>query len=268
LESLTHCSYNLNKLTNSCERLEFLGDAVIDYLVSCHLFSKYPGLSPGDLTNLRSALVNNNALARLSVDSGLYRHLLYASPKLLAKIDEYVTHIKSGDSDNTGDSGGFRAVKMLENLKLINEEDCPVLEDVEVPKVRRFELHFKLLCKPISLFQVLGDVVEAVMGAIYLDSGFDLGVVWSRFCHLFPYMEDVVKKKPKSPVVILMERFPEKTVFRKMKRTERGKANVIVEVLVDNGEKFLFRGLGNVNKRAKDAAARCATRELTKRGMF
>ena len=62
--------------------LEFLGDAVIDFLVTCHLFSEHPGsIEPGHLTNLRSALVNNNTLARISVERRLYTHLLYNSPR-------------------------------------------------------------------------------------------------------------------------------------------------------------------------------------------
>ena len=81
-EALTHCSYSPHqKLTNSYERLEFLGDAVIDFLVTCHLFSEHPGIEPGKLTNLRSALVNNNTLARISVERRLYTHLLYNSPR-------------------------------------------------------------------------------------------------------------------------------------------------------------------------------------------
>lgn len=64
LESLTHCSYSQNRITNAYERLEFLGDAVIDYLVTCYLVSNFPRKSPGQITDLRMALVNNNTLGR------------------------------------------------------------------------------------------------------------------------------------------------------------------------------------------------------------
>ena len=40
LQALTHASYTLNKITESCERLEFLGDAVLDYLITCYLVTK------------------------------------------------------------------------------------------------------------------------------------------------------------------------------------------------------------------------------------
>ena len=39
LQALTHASYTSNELTESYERLEFLGDAVLDYLVTAHIFS-------------------------------------------------------------------------------------------------------------------------------------------------------------------------------------------------------------------------------------
>ena len=50
-------------------------------LVPCPLFAEHPGIEPGRLTNLRSALVNNNTLARISVETRLYTHLLYNSPR-------------------------------------------------------------------------------------------------------------------------------------------------------------------------------------------
>ena len=62
LQSLTHASYITNGITPSYERLEFLGDAVLDYLITCYLYTYGDGEidTPGIITNLRSALVNNN----------------------------------------------------------------------------------------------------------------------------------------------------------------------------------------------------------------
>jgi ribonuclease-3 len=47
----------------SYERLEFLGDAVLDLIVARHLYQRYPGHSEGDLTKMRARLVNQKALA-------------------------------------------------------------------------------------------------------------------------------------------------------------------------------------------------------------
>jgi ribonuclease-3 len=48
------------------ERLEFLGDSVLGFVVSEHLFEKYPNHPEGDLTNFRSSLVNARTLSEVS----------------------------------------------------------------------------------------------------------------------------------------------------------------------------------------------------------
>ncbi len=96
LQAVTHCSYAQNKATHSMERLEFLGDAVLDYLVTVHLCSSsshhavvveggdehvrrlIAHRQPGEVTNLRSSLVNNNTLAGIAVQTGLYKQLQVA----------------------------------------------------------------------------------------------------------------------------------------------------------------------------------------------
>ena len=58
--ALCHKSY-INEAkdgqTNSYERLEFLGDAIVDFLVGEYLFKKFPHLSEGDMSRIRSFLV-------------------------------------------------------------------------------------------------------------------------------------------------------------------------------------------------------------------
>lgn len=51
-----------NSSTHSNERLEFLGDSVLNLIVAEHLFNRYPNAEEGDLTKLRSRLVNRKAL--------------------------------------------------------------------------------------------------------------------------------------------------------------------------------------------------------------
>ncbi len=65
IRALTHRSY-LNENTEAIEdneRLEFLGDAVLDFLVGEWLYDKYPEMPEGDLTQMRSALVQTEELA-------------------------------------------------------------------------------------------------------------------------------------------------------------------------------------------------------------
>lgn len=93
------------------ERLEFLGDAVLDFVISEAVFELRPDASEGDLSKLRSSLVKDTSLAELASDLGLGEHLI----------------LGSGERK----SGGHRRES------------------------------------------ILADALEAIFGAVYLDSGFD-----------------------------------------------------------------------------------------------
>jgi len=58
------------------ERLEFLGDAVLELIVTKYLFGKYPNKSEGELTNWRAALVNSKILAETAKELGFNDFLL------------------------------------------------------------------------------------------------------------------------------------------------------------------------------------------------
>src|SRR5512143_429204 len=58
------------------ERLEFLGDAVLDFMLAEYLYLHFPAASEGDLTALRAALVRRETLARFARDMGLGEALL------------------------------------------------------------------------------------------------------------------------------------------------------------------------------------------------
>lgn len=60
------------------ERLEFLGDAVIELIVSRFLYLKFPGLEEGQLTRLRSAVVNAKRLSECAREIGIDKLLLLA----------------------------------------------------------------------------------------------------------------------------------------------------------------------------------------------
>ncbi len=77
--ALTHRSYlnenyDLPYLDN--ERLEFLGDAILDFVAAEFLYHQFPEMSEGQLTSLRAALVKGDTLARFAADLGLPAHLL------------------------------------------------------------------------------------------------------------------------------------------------------------------------------------------------
>ena len=52
-QAFTHASYHYNDITDCYQRLEFLGDAVLDYVITRHLFEDERKHSPGELTDLR-----------------------------------------------------------------------------------------------------------------------------------------------------------------------------------------------------------------------
>lgn len=90
LQAMTHASYSPNRLTDCYQRLEFLGDAVLDYLITRHLYEDPRQHSPGALTDLRSALVNNTIFASLAVRHGFHKYFRHLSPGLNEVIDRFV----------------------------------------------------------------------------------------------------------------------------------------------------------------------------------
>ncbi|MCB9419278.1 MAG: ribonuclease III [Ardenticatenaceae bacterium] len=67
--ALTHRSYlneNPGTALEDNERLEFLGDAVLDFLVGAYLYHRFPEMKEGELTSLRAALVRTETLAEFS----------------------------------------------------------------------------------------------------------------------------------------------------------------------------------------------------------
>ncbi len=77
--ALTHRSYlnensDLPYLDN--ERLEFLGDAILDFVAAEFLYQHFPEMSEGDLTSVRAALVKGETLARFAAELGLPPYLL------------------------------------------------------------------------------------------------------------------------------------------------------------------------------------------------
>lgn len=71
-EAFTHSSYvNEHKNATHNERIEFLGDAVLQLAVSQHLYRVYPQWSEGKLTFVRAAIVREQALSKLAKAIGL-----------------------------------------------------------------------------------------------------------------------------------------------------------------------------------------------------
>ncbi len=108
IEALTHKSY---KQPYNNERLEFLGDAVLDLVVGEYLFSRFPSFDEGKLSKLRASLVNEEGFTRMA------RHI---------RLGEYII-LSNAEENNAGRE------------------------------------------KP----SLLSNAFEAIMGAIYLESGLE-----------------------------------------------------------------------------------------------
>ncbi|KAJ0241647.1 Endoribonuclease Dicer 3 [Hirschfeldia incana] len=93
-EAITHSSVHESY---SYERLEFLGDSVLDFLITRHLFNTYEKTGPGEMTDLRSACVNNENFAQVAVKHSLHTHLQRSATVLETQIKEYLMSFSKPD---------------------------------------------------------------------------------------------------------------------------------------------------------------------------
>jgi len=73
-QAVIHSSYvneNLELVSSHNERLEFLGDAVLGFIVAEKLYQEFPDITEGEMTKLRAALVRRDTLARVARAVGL-----------------------------------------------------------------------------------------------------------------------------------------------------------------------------------------------------
>jgi len=133
-QAFTHRSYiNENPEEGEHnERLEFLGDAVLELVITKHLYDKYPDKAEGELTSYRSGLVNTNTLSDIASSLDMNDFLL----------------LSKGEAKDTG-------------------------------RARQY---------------ILANTFEALIGAIYIDSGYDAARDFIAN-NLFDYIDDMVLKK-------------------------------------------------------------------------
>lgn len=171
VQAFTHNSYYENTVTDCYQRLEFLGDAVLDYLITRYLYEDPRCHSPGTLTDLRSALVNNTFFAALAVKYNFHKYLMMLSSELYRVIDGFVRKFNIYYNKNVNSQENCSTLDNEFDYNywelFISENEAEHLEDIEVPKA-------------------LGDIFESVAGAIYLDSGMSLEAVWKAY---YPMMK-------------------------------------------------------------------------------
>ncbi|KAJ5945845.1 hypothetical protein N7454_002684 [Penicillium verhagenii] len=153
--AFTHPSYPSAWAKVPCyQRLEFLGDALLDMVCIEYLFQKFPDKDPQWLTEHKMAMVSNKFLGALSVKLGFHRHLQHFSSPLQSGITQYAEDIQYAEEENPG---------MMDYW--LGTRDSP---------------------------KCLPDMLEAYLAAIFVDSGFDYTIIEAFFVrHIEPYFVDM-----------------------------------------------------------------------------
>ncbi|KAL0405365.1 UNVERIFIED_CONTAM: Ribonuclease 3-like protein 3 [Sesamum latifolium] len=87
-QAFTHPSYQRDCV--SYERLEYVGDSVLNLLITKEQFSMYPELPPGLLTPLRAANVDTEKLARVAIQHNFHRYIRLGNPILIRQIQAFI----------------------------------------------------------------------------------------------------------------------------------------------------------------------------------
>ena len=191
VEALTHASYP--EIDTCYQRLEFLGDAVLDVLMVFHIYEDRPEYDQGQMTDLLSSLVCNTTLSKICTDLKLHQSILYNSVELYNVLARFYVN--------------FTATELAEWCKDLSLERVFVGSVVnDIPdKLLPIDLDYNVVQTP----KILGDIVESVIGAIYLDSGEDINCVWDVIWPWFEYFyKNYSLSPPKNSKVLVNEAYP------------------------------------------------------------
>ena len=192
VEALTHASYQQNNHTSSYERMEFLGDSILDMIVTDYLYHA-PGknYSPGHMHLRKSALVNKHFLSYICLQMSCNIDSFMPRPNAKGRIEEII--------DN----------KVIHLWKCLLHSSPKVLEDQENAatrfRLRREEIEESLTAGAIFPWASLtrlqapkffSDMIESIIGATFLDSQGDIPVVRQILYKLgiMPILERVVSE--------------------------------------------------------------------------
>lgn len=191
-KAITHKSYAQVSEINSNERLEFLGDAILDAIVAEYLFQRFPGEDEGYLTKLKSKVVSRKTLGEIAESMNLRSIILY----------------------NAGRS--------------------------------------------INLNTIEGNAFEAIIGAIYLDGGFEAAkrsmhqYVFRKYVDINRLLEEEIDFKSK--LFIWCQRNKLAIEFRIITEENSG-GSWNYEVIATINQRDYGKGTGTSKKAAEQAAA-------------
>jgi len=135
-QSLTHRSAS----GDNNERLEFLGDAVLDFVISEVVFRKHSLAPEGDLSRLRASLVKDATLAEIAADFGLGEHLILGSGERKTgghRRDSILADALEAIFGAVYLDAGFEAAsKVIERTFGDRLQEFPAVEELRDPKTR------------------------------------------------------------------------------------------------------------------------------------
>jgi ribonuclease-3 len=205
-EALTHRSF-LNESQDwpyeHNERLEFLGDAVLELSTTKYLFKAFPKAEEGELTMIRAALVNTKMLAKVAEDIHLQGHLL----------------LSRGEGSQSG--------KAIETI--------------------------------------LADALEALIGAIYLDKGYDEADRFIR-SKIISHIDEVREQGYRDPKSVLQEETQARlkiTPVYKIIKESGPEHQKVFEIGVFLGDELTASGEGLSKQEAETEAAKRALEKIT-----
>lgn len=187
IEAVTHGSYAGDTNQRSYEQLEFLGDAVLDYIIVSKVFNVNPPLPHSDLHLIKTAMVNGEFLAFINLEHRLRRI----------------------ETDVNADGVTEDTVKTLALWQFMRYTS-PAIGNEQVKAVERFETLRRGIVDTIengthypwallARFQpkkFYSDLFEALIGAVWVDSGSTevCEDVLRRF-GILPYLERIIRDK-------------------------------------------------------------------------
>ncbi|KAL9599469.1 MAG: hypothetical protein Q9219_003808 [cf. Caloplaca sp. 3 TL-2023] len=138
----------------SYQRLEFLGDSLLDMVCVNFLFHRHPDRDPQWLTEHKMAMVSNKFLAALAVKLGFHRHLRFSGATVEFQNRDYAQEIRDAEEESRGACDYWTTTK--------NPPKC------------------------------LADIIESYLGAVFVDSEFDFGQIERFFSrHIRWFFEDM-----------------------------------------------------------------------------
>ncbi len=205
-KSLIHRSFgNENKKYKNInnERLELLGDAVLDLIVAEYLYRNHANYTEGDLAKIKSMAVSEPILAKISRKLSLGEFLLLSRGELL-----------TGGKDRSS---------------------------------------------------ILGDLFEAILGAIYLDSDYDT-VRSVALCHLKHHIDHIEEDEEILDFKTLLQEYSQKVykqvpIYKVINETGPDHKKTF-EIVVKIGEEIEGKGIGKSKKIAEHTAAKCLCKRL------